>query len=85
VKNTERVTLWPWVEQAKDGVRPPYLEDEWVVHITGNGRPRVVVLDEGFFMRLLVDSRNVQRALLPEELMGARTGPNRGSAASSSV
>ena len=68
VKNTERVTLWPWVEQAQSGIRPPYREDEWCLHITGNNRPYVVVVDEAYFMRLLVDSRNVQRALLPEEL-----------------
>ena len=66
VKNTERVTLWPWVEQAQSGIRPPYRDDEWCLHVTGNGRPCVVILDEGFFMRLLEDQRNLQRAVRTE-------------------
>lgn len=67
VKNTERVTLWPWVEQAQDGIRPPYRDDEWALHITGNGRPRVVVLDESFFMGLLEDQRSLDRAVRTED------------------
>jgi len=63
VKNQERVTLWPWVKQAQDGIRPPFREDEWCLHITGNNRPRVVVVDEALFMRLLEDQRSLQRAI----------------------
>jgi hypothetical protein len=63
VKNTERVTLWPWVEQAQSGIRPPFREDEWCLHVTGNNRPRVVVVDEGLFMRLLEDQRSLHHAI----------------------
>lgn len=62
VKNQERVSLWQWVEQAQDGVRRPFSDIEWALHVTGNRRPRVVVVDERLFMRLLVDQRSLQHA-----------------------
>lgn len=63
VKNTERVTLWPWVGQAQDGVRQPYAEIDWALHVTGNNRPRVVIVDERKFMQLLEDQRSLQHAV----------------------
>lgn len=68
VKNQERVSLWQWVEQAQDGVRRPFREDEWALHVTGNRRPRVVIVDERLFMRLLVDQRSLQHAVRAEGL-----------------
>jgi hypothetical protein len=67
VKNQERVTLWPWVWQAQSGIRPPYRDDEWCLHITGNNRPCVVVVDEALFMRLLEDQRSLQHAIRAED------------------
>jgi len=67
VKNAERILFWPWVEQAQDGIRPPFAEDEWVLHIKSNGKPPVAVVDELFLMRLFVDQRSLQRAIRTED------------------
>ncbi len=66
IKNTERITFWPWVEQATTNIRPPYGLNDWSLFITGNRRPLVVALPAERYMQLLVDQRSLQQALLAE-------------------
>lgn len=49
VKYAERVTLWPWVEQAQQAATG----DEWALWIRSNRRPWVVTVSASRYLELL--------------------------------
>ena len=55
VKNAERITLWPWVQQASEAAKRKI---DWCLWIKSNNRPWVVVLNSERYLELIAVERD---------------------------